>query len=519
MTDWKKAGKDKADSVLNLIPQEWRLPTVPSIEEQRDVTGAYIQQYLDKKEIEITETDAVGIVQKTTTGAWTAVEVAKAFCHRAAVAHQLVSCLHEIFFHQAIEEAEKLDKYFQEHKKPVGMLHGLPVSLKDQFHVKGVETSMGYVGWLGTFQGQKGTGKEKVFESEMVRELRSLGATLYCKTSVPHTLMCGETINNIVGYTENPKNRNLSSGGSSGGEGALIGARGSVVGFGTDIGGSIRIPAAFNGLYGIRPSSGRLPYEGMANSMDGQNSILSVVGPLATTPEALKLVMQALLSTSPWLHDPLVHEIPWRPEAELAITDPVQRLSNPLSFAVLRHDGGCAPHPPVSRAIDIAVQALSKLGEVIDWQPTIPHTELTEICGQCWDFDGGANCRGDFELSGEEPYPQTMVANSPQATASDIMAVNIKKREAQKKYMEYWNSTANVTKSGRPVDAIIAPLAPFASPRRGRYRYSGYSVWVNVLDYTSVVVPIMKVDKNVDTKATDFKPVGEVDQQTQDDCK
>lgn len=112
---------------------------------------------------------------------------------------------------------------------------------------------MGYIGWIGTFQGKKGTGKEKIFESEMVQELRDLGAVLYCKTSVPHTLMSGETVNNIIGYTWNPKNRNLSSGGSSGGEGALIGAGGSPVGFGTDIGGSIRIPAAFNGLYAFGP--------------------------------------------------------------------------------------------------------------------------------------------------------------------------------------------------------------------------------------------------------------------------
>lgn len=67
----------------------------------------------------------------------------------------------------------------------------------------------------------------------MVTELRSLGAILYVKTSVPHTLMCGETVNNIIGYTQNPKNRYLTCGGSSGGEGALIGARGSVVGMGT----------------------------------------------------------------------------------------------------------------------------------------------------------------------------------------------------------------------------------------------------------------------------------------------
>ena len=64
----------------------------------------------------------------------------------------------------------------------------------------------------------------------------------------------------------------------------------------------VRIPAAFNGLFGIRPSSGRLPYEGMANSMDGQNSVLSVVGPIATTARSVKLAVQAILSQSPHLY-------------------------------------------------------------------------------------------------------------------------------------------------------------------------------------------------------------------------
>lgn len=375
------------------------------------------------------------------------------------------------------------------------------------------------MGWIGTFQGKKNTGKEKVFESEMVRELRSLGATLYCKTSVPHTLMCGETINNIIGYTQNPKNRNLSSGGSSGGEGALIGLRGSPVGFGTDIGGSIRIPSAFNGLYGLRPSTGRMPYEGMANTMDGQSSILSVVGPLATSPDALKLLVQALLSIKPWYHDPLVHEIPWRCEEEQMILDPLKRIKHQLSFGVIRHDGSCALHPPVTRAVEIVVRTLQKLGhKVIEWKPP-SHAKIGEICMKIWSFDGGADCRKDFELSGEPPAPQVIMEESPQASASEIMATNIAKRELQKEYLEYWNSTAEQSGTGRPVDAVISPLAPFAAARPALYTYYGYSTWVNVLDYTSVVVPVTIVDKTIDKKIEGFKAVSETDQKTQDTCK
>ncbi|KAK5679947.1 hypothetical protein LTS10_007895 [Elasticomyces elasticus] len=515
-TDWKQKGKDKADSVLALIKPEWKLEKIPSVEEQRDVTGAYIQQFLSKEEVEITETDAVGIVTKTTAGTWSAVDVAKAFCHRAALAHQLVNCLHEIFFEAAIADAERADKYFAEHKKPIGPLHGLPISLKDQFHVKDVETHMGYVGWIGT-KAKRDMSKDGDYESEMVKELRSLGATLYCKTAVPHTLMCGETINNIIGYCWNPKNRNLACGGSSGGEGALISLRGSPAGFGTDIGGSIRIPAAFNGLYGIRPSAGRLPYEGMANSMEGQNSILSVVGPLATTPGALKLLVQGLIGTKPWLHDPLTHEIPWRDDADSAISDPLRRFTQQLSFGVIRHDGACAPMPPVARAVEITVHTLKKLGHnVIEWKPTVPHSKITDICTKIWSFDGGADCIADFELSGEEPAPQCLIESAPQANATEIMAANITQREIQKEYMEYWNSTAEISGTGRPVDAVISPLAPFPAARPQQYNYYGYSVWVNVLDYTSVVIPVTTVDKSVDKKAEDFKAVNETDQKTQD---
>lgn len=95
----------------------------------------------------------------------------------------------EIAFDDALERAKELDEYYEKHRKTVGPLHGLPVSLKDQFHVKGLETTMAYTGWIGTFEGQKGTGKERMFESELMSELNSLGAIVIAKVGAKiHTI-------------------------------------------------------------------------------------------------------------------------------------------------------------------------------------------------------------------------------------------------------------------------------------------------------------------------------------------
>ncbi|KAF2025582.1 amidase [Setomelanomma holmii] len=523
-SSWQDIAKQKRDSIFAAIPSDWKIQDPPSVSSQPDVT-TYIEQFLSKEELYITASSADQIASRVGSGEWTAETVTRAFCHRAALAHQLLHCLHEIFFDAAIEDAKALDKYFAEHKRTKGLLHGVPISLKDQFHVKGVETSMGYVGWIGTFEGKKGTGKEKVYESEMVTTLRNAGAVLYCKTSVPHTLMSGETVNNIIGYTLNPKNRRLTAGGSSGGEGALIGIRGSPLGLGTDIGGSIRIPAAFNGLYGLRPSTGRLPYHGMANSMDGQNSILSVVGPLATNAASLRLITQAFLDQKPWLVDPMVHEIPWRYEHENSINENIhdgrgmEKRGGKLSFGVLKIDGVVNPMPPVRRAVETLVAALEKAGhEVIEWTPP-SHKTLTDAGFKSWIFDAGNDVKGAFALSGEPMADQVKFYETldTEFKASEIAATNVELRTLKKEHMDYWNSTKDKTSTGRPVDGVICPLAPFPAARPGKYTYYGYSTWVNVLDYTSVVVPVTNVDKAVDVRDEGYEALSDQDKQIQGD--
>ncbi|KAL7930685.1 amidase signature domain-containing protein [Trichoderma chlorosporum] len=518
--NFETLAESKAKAILNAIPERWRLSiAVPSAEQQRDITGAYIQQFLAASEIEITETDAVGILQQTTTGKWSARDVTEAFCHRAAIAHQLTNCLLDIFIDVALEHASRLDAYYHEHKKPIGPLHGLPISLKDQFHVKGAETTMGYVGWIGTFEGQTGTGKERHFESQLIAELRQLGAVFYCKTAVPPSLMSPETHSNIIGYLSNPKNRYTSAGGSSGGEGALLSLRGSAVGMGTDIGGSIRIPASFNGVYGLRPSASRLPYEGTPNSMDGQESIVSVVGPLATTLRSLTFVTKALLTRKPWMNDPMVLELPWRDEYanQLRNTAGKPECSERLSFGIMRRDDVVLPSPPVRRAIDTVVKALKDAGhEVIEWKPP-SHSRGLDIAVEAWMYDGGEDIHNALRLSGEPVITQISrrYGNRPieQKTATEIAANNVARRRYRKEYLDYWNSTANLTQSGQPVEAFISPVSPYAGTKPNQYRYVTYSSIINVLDYTSVAFPVTQVDKDIDTIDTNYTPSNPADQQ------
>jgi amidase len=263
-----------------------------------------------------------------------------------------------------------LDKYYKDNGKTMGPLHGLPISLKDQFHVKGNDTTMGYIGWINTYEGNKDEALVHKVNSQVVSELLSLGAVLYCKTSLPQTLLLGETVNNLIGQTLNPNNQNLSCGGSSGGEGALQALRGSVVGFGTDIGGSLRIPAAFNGTFSIKPTHTRLSYRHVANVIPGQTTYGSSVGVMGTSLEAIHLVLRSVIRTEPWLRDPYVTPVPWR---EDCVRETLARATEkgeanegkPLKLGIFWTDGVVTPHPPIARGLKLVVDAVKNAGHKV----------------------------------------------------------------------------------------------------------------------------------------------------------
>ncbi|OJJ51284.1 hypothetical protein ASPZODRAFT_148589 [Penicilliopsis zonata CBS 506.65] len=525
--NWKKIGAQKRAALQALIPPEWRLPhPLPSPSELPDVTGKAIQQYLSPREVQITETDAATLVRKLAMGEWRSREVTLAFCHRAAVAHQMISCLHEIFFETAIKDAEDLDAYWDQDHKPTGPLHGLPVSLKDVMHVKGIGISVGFVGRLGT----AGDGR---FESEIVTMLRSLGAVLYVKTSVPTGSFTGETFNNIIQYTPNPKNRLLTVGGSSGGEGGLLALKGSPLGIGTDIGGSVRVPAVWNGCCGLKPATCRFPFHGVESIVEGQTTVPFVVGFMAPSVEALTLVTRSLLSLQPWMRDPLVHEIPWRDEIFRETIRRADRQGSQLSFGIMRTDGHVHPQPPVLRAIDMTVAAIKSLGHsVIEWKPP-SHAEAFKLWLKATTIDGGKNFHGSLRLTGEPAYrvdldeffavkdrPSTVFGLGPsrQANAGEIMEINTAIQKYRTAYLQCWQQTAGLTDTGRPVDVFIMPVAPTPAPERGKVRYFGYTTVINVLDYTACAIPVTEVRKEIDVfPCQQYEPLNKLDQLVHDD--
>ncbi|PWI66506.1 hypothetical protein PCL_04919 [Purpureocillium lilacinum] len=500
---WEERVADKKSRLEKTIPPEWRIKTPP--------TGDSFMSYpkesgiLSNDELAITESNATDLVRKLADGELTSVAVTTAFCKRAALAQQLLNCNLEFFPDMALAQAKGLDDYYAKHKKPIGPLHGLPISLKDQLRIKGLECTMGYVAWIGKFDTE---------DSVLVALLRKAGAVFYVKTSVPQSLMVCETLNNIIGRTVNPRNKNWSCGGSSGGEGAIVGFRGGVIGVGTDIGGSIRLPSAFNNLFGLRPSHGRLPYANMANSMEGQETIHSVCGPMCHTIDDLRLFVTSVLAQMPWQYDAKVIPMPWRPAEEENIRR--KMAFGGLTLGFYSCDGNVLPHPPVLRAVDTVVTKAKEAGHtVVSWEP-YKHPYAVDLANRIYAADGGADVFTTLKESGEPAIPNFKDLINPTLPKLDINRTwdaNLEKWNYQNEYLAKLRELEE--KLGREVDAIIAPITPTAAVRHDRFKYYGYATAINVLDFTSVVVPVTFADKNVDVQNASFEPLTEMDKTVQ----
>ncbi|KAK5482945.1 hypothetical protein LTR43_010003 [Exophiala xenobiotica] len=504
---WESRAATKRASILSAIPPAWRIPTdqIPSSEECPKVTG-FARRYLSEEELIITETPPMDTMVHIQAGIWSAEEVVRAYCHRAAIAHQLVNCLTDAFFDVAINTAMQLDQYRRDTGALKGPLHGLPVSFMDRFRIAGRETAAGYVAWLGRVE-------TDATESLIVRHMRSLGAVPFCKTATPQSMMLAETTNNIHGSTRNPHNRLLSSGGAAGGEGALLAMRGSPLGWGTEFAGSTRIPAVFNSLYSLKVSCGRLPMRGVANVRTSLPSRNSTIAMISWDFALLQHIAKLSLGISNREEDPAWIDMPWRQSKirDLSMRRPV--------YAVLEFDGHVQPQPPVRRALRSVIQCLRGAGyQVIDWNPPA-HAVAVETYFKIIGADGAQSTREQIKASGEPPVPRLKdwyYGQAPQPLPlPDYLALLESQEEFQTEYQTYWKSTSSLTVSKLPVDGVIMPVCANAACLENTLSYFGYSAIVNLLDFTAVTFPVGLTDKDMDPKLGSlFAPVSQEDEAT-----
>ncbi|WWC65718.1 uncharacterized protein I303_108340 [Kwoniella dejecticola CBS 10117] len=485
---WQEIAQAKRDARDALIPVDWR---ISSTDAKNVIDVPRTCGVLSPKETEITETDALTLVEKLLEGQLKSYDVTLAFCKRAAVAQQLTNCLTEILFDTALENAKIIDEEYARTGAPLGPLHGLPVSLKDNFYIEGVDTTVGFVAWAND-----PAKKEK--ESEMTKIMRDCGAVLFCKTNVPTAMMMPESYNNVWGYTCNPYNRDCSSGGSSGGESALLALKGSPIGVGTDIGGSIRIPASFCGLYSLKPSFGRFATYGARSGLPGQEAVRSINGPMSTSLEAVELWAKSVVGSEPWTRDPNMLPIPWR---DLSVPEQ-------LCFGLIMDNGVVKPTPPVTRALLETKKALEAAGhKVVEWSP-YKAAESGALLDRFFQGDGGVKIAQYLALSGE-PYPEGLSAykarheslKSSPPLVGDLWDMQSDRTAYCKKVLDYWLSSKTVTGTGRPFDAIISPVTPFAAcPKMAFGGHVTYTSMWNIVDYSATTFPVGFVDPSLDTK-------------------
>src|SRR6266545_202510 len=237
--------------------------------------------------------------------------------------------------------------------EPLGPLHGVPITIKECLDLEGSPSTFGV---------DSRRDHRAATDDPYVARLRRAGAIILAKTNVAQLLLYYESDNPVHGLARNPWDRERTPGGSSGGQAAIIAAGGSPLGLGTDIGGSSRIPAAFCGIVGFKPTAGRMPDQSRGSIPIGQQAIVSQVGVVARDVADVALGVRLASGGA----DPVIPGT--TPMGDAGDVD-VSRLR----VGWFADDGLFAPGPAARRAVREAAEALGRLGaRVSEWPPPDP---------------------------------------------------------------------------------------------------------------------------------------------------
>ncbi|KAL0129366.1 hypothetical protein PUN28_004218 [Cardiocondyla obscurior] len=237
---------------------------------------------------------AISLAEKIRTKKITSEEVVRAYIERCKEVNGLINAVVESRYSDAIEEAKAVDALIEngidvEKVKITQPFLGVPFTTKESNRVKGLIHSMGLLS-RRNYRAEE--------DATAVRYLKEAGGIIIATTNVPELNLWTESRNNLYGQTNNPYNTTRTVGGSSGGEAALVAASGSPLSIASDIGGSTRMPAFFNGLFGFQPSEGLTPLAGIGLREKDYPDTMAATGPLCRKAEDLIPVLKVLMGSN-----------------------------------------------------------------------------------------------------------------------------------------------------------------------------------------------------------------------------
>ena len=475
------------------IPSDLWLPQFIIDNAPIDVTGIPRScGLLSDQELEITENhDATSLAAALAEKKYTAVAVAQAFAKRAAIAQQLTCCLTQFFMGEALERAKYLDDYLEKNGKTIGPLHGVPVSVKEHMALAGHYSSYGFV-------------DTRVFndkDSHMIRILREAGAVFYVKTNQPQGIMHLES-DSHYGRVLNPFNINLSAGGSTGGEAALIAIRGSVLGLGTDIGGSVRGPCGFSGIHGFKPTCYVLTMkEFLPAGFPAELNVLCSTGPMCRSLRDIEAFMKLMVGSKMYLEDPRVIPFPWT-----GLSTPLP--DRKLKVGIMWNDGAITPQPPILKALKWAKAKLEAGSEfeVKDYMPYKSAQAIKYIRQMYWP-ESGLGFKEHMAATGEPEFPLTTYVlkdalGDKEKTATEITQMRVDRDNFRIEFVKSWNE--------QDVDVVLCPVFVGPASAHDTSFYWNYTALWNFVDYPGLIVPTdFKVEEVKEKYAEDYKPLNE----------
>ena len=420
---------------------------------------------------------AVSIAAQVRSKGVSPVEVAQVCLDRIQQLNPKLNAFVDVQPERVLEQARAAENAVARGEQ-LGPLHGVPLSIKSSIDVAGHRCEAGSRLRAGYVPAQ---------DAPLVSRLRAAGAVILGVTNTPEFLMAWETDNLLYGRTNNPWDLARTAGGSSGGEAAAIAAGLSAGGVGSDGGGSIREPAHFCGICGLKPTPGRIPSTGHFPKPGGPFALIGVVGPMARSADDLRLLFEVMAGADDG--DPC--------SAPVSLHKVAAKELNTAAIGFFADDGRTPVTPETREAVQKAAQLLEKSGMRVE--PFRPDG-LEEARQLWWKFFGIAGgmilrpmLRGrEQNLSNilREFYMWT--AAEPVHTGDSLLIAWLARDEIREKILLQM----------RKYPVLICPTAAIPAFRHGEreWQVEGHTVkyldawsyceWFNLLGFPAVVVPM-----------------------------